>query len=170
MIFYFYPWILEIDVNATERMYKECSYSEDPAANMRFVSELSEKERDFFRCLGVNPMYIHINESYIDIPDGQESSNRKIFRRLVDFLMCGRILGIPDYQIQWYSDPDGFNMRLPKTLQKIDTGEENVAFYDVDEEGIGVVFKHPCMRSDREEFRRWDCGYVLGSILQIREE
>lgn len=169
MIFYFNPWILDIDVDATERMYREYSYAENPAANMRFVSELSEREKDFFNILGVNPMYIHVDESYIDMPDGQEMDNKKIFRRLVDFLMCGRILGLPDYQIKWYSDPEGFNMKLPKTIQKLDTEDGKIVFYDVEEDGIGVVFKHPCMRSDREEFKRWDCGYVLGSILQIRE-
>lgn len=169
MIFYFNPWILDIDIAATERLYREYNYSENLTANMRFVSELSEQEREFFACLGVNPMRIHVDESYIKVADEQVEDNGKIFRRLIDFLMCGRILGMPDYQVRWYSDPKGFNMKLPKTLQKINTEEGKIAFYDVEEEGIGVVFKHPCMRSNREEFRIWDCGYVLGSILQIKE-
>ena len=35
--------------------------------------------------------------------------------------------------------------------------------------GLGIVFKHPCFHYDDEKFKKWDCGYILGSILIMQD-
>lgn len=40
---------------------------------------------------------------------------------------------------------------------------------DIDIDGWGCVFKHPFLRFEEEEFRKWDCGYILGSILLMKD-
>lgn len=35
--------------------------------------------------------------------------------------------------------------------------------------GAGIVFKHPCFYYDNEIFKEWDCGYILGIILIMKD-
>ena len=41
MTFDFYPWILDIDVEATKQLYAQNDFAKDKAVNERFVSALS---------------------------------------------------------------------------------------------------------------------------------
>lgn len=57
-------------------------------------------------------------------------------------------------------------MQLPDALQIVKMPEENkLPIYDID--GWGCVFKHPYFRN--EKCKKWDCGYVLGSILMMKD-
>lgn len=47
MIFKFYPWTLDIDVETTKQLYLENGYSTDLSANTKFAGLLSEKQKDF---------------------------------------------------------------------------------------------------------------------------
>ena len=33
----------------------------------------------------------------------------------------------------------------------------------------GIVFKHPCLHYDSENLKKWYCGYILGTILMMKE-
>ena len=43
--------------------------------------------------------------------------------------------------------------------------ENKLPIYDID--GWGCVFKHPYFRN--KKCKKWDCGYVLGSILMMKD-
>lgn len=161
MIFKFYPWTPDIDVEATKQLYLENDYSTDTSANTKFVGQLSEKQKDFFKSIGVNPMKIKADETIYDIPDDNGTAGRKVYRMLADFMMCGKFLAIPQFQKDLYGSGElvkGF----PDSLEVVK--EDGLPVYDIGL-GKGIVFKHPCTRFDTEAFQTWDCGYIIGTIL-----
>ncbi len=161
MIFDFYPWTLDIDVEATKRLYLENDYSIDDVANTNFIKHLSEKQKNFFVSVGVNPMKIRVEEM-VYIPNDNETI-AKNNRTLVDFMMCGQFVAIPTFQKELYGAV--FGAELPKSLKIITTQEDSLPAYDIDGLGVGIVFKHPVTRFDTEIYQSWDCGYIIGSIL-----
>lgn len=161
MIFDFYPWTLDIDVEATKCLYLENDYSIDNVANTKFIKNLSEKQKDFFVSVGVNPAKIRVEEM-VYIPNDNETI-AKNNRTLVDFMVCGQFLAIPAFQKELYGAV--FGEELPNSLKIITTQEDSLPAYDVDGLGVGIVFKHPCTRFDTEDFQKWDCGYIIGSVL-----
>ena len=112
MIADFYPWKIDVDIEATKQFYDENDWSEDRAANQKFC----------------------------------------------------------DVMTQWnlYNDEEIVGMRLPETLEVVEMPEgEKLPVYDID--GWGCVFKHPFFRMEEKRFKQWDCGYVLGSILLMKD-
>ncbi len=162
MVFDFYPWMLDIDVEATKRLYLENDYSIDDAANTKYMKRLSEKQKDFFVSVGVDPAKIRVEEMAYNIPD----DNGRIVkngRALADFMMCGKFLAIPDSQKEIYGRV--FGAGLPGSLKVITMPEDSLPTYDIDGLGAGTVFKHPATRFDTEAYQTWGCGYIIGSIL-----
>lgn len=164
MIFKFYPWTLDIDVEATKQLYLENDYSTDFSANTKFAGQLSEKQKDFFKSMGVNPMKIKANETIYDIPGDNETAGKKVYRMLADFMVCGKFPAIPNYQKEIYGSDELFGKEFPDSL-KVIKEENGLPVYDIDGLGKGTVFKHPCTRFDAESFQTWDCGYIIGTIL-----
>ena len=163
MIFNFHPWTLDINVEATKQLYSENDYLTDPAANTKFAKQLSEKQKDFFTSIGIDPMKIKVDETIYDIPGDNETAGRKVYRMLIDFMICGKFLAVPRFQKEIYGSDEVFGSEFPDSLKII---EDNVfPAYDIDGLGKGAVFKHPCTRFDTETFQTWDCGYIIGTIL-----
>ena len=78
------------------------------------------------------------------------------------------LLVLPEYQRHFYSDGEAFGEELPKTLKIVPMSkEEKIPVFGID--GLPCVFKHPRLRFDTPEFRKWDCGYILGSILTMKD-
>lgn len=77
MMFNFYPWTLDIDVESTKQLYSENDYSTDSAANTKFTKQLSKRQKDFFMSVGINPLKIRVEETIYDIPDNNETANIK---------------------------------------------------------------------------------------------
>lgn len=161
MIFDFYPWTLDIDVEATKCLYLENDYSIDNAANTKFIKSLSEKQRNFFESIGVNLAKIKLEEMVYNPSDNEMIAKNN--RTLVDFMICGQFLAIPTFQKEIYGAV--FGEELPDSLKIIATQGDSLPAYDVDGLGVGIVFKHPCTRFDTEDFQKWNYGYIIGSIL-----
>lgn len=166
MIFNFYPWTLDIDVKATEELYAHNDFSEDRNVNVRFMDAFTEKQKMFFASVGVNPMRVRAEEKVHDIPDDGEVKGGKIYIRTFDFLMCGRIVALPEFYREIYSDEEVFGNTLPETLETVQIDEDKMPFYNLGE--FGVVFKHPYFR-DPKMFSEWNCGYIMGSILTMKD-
>lgn len=167
MIFNFHPWTLDIDVEATKQLYLENDYSTNPTANTKFAKQLSEKQKYFFTSIGVDPMKIKVDETIYDLLDDNETDNRKKYKMLIDFMICGKFLAIPHFQKEIYGSDEVFGSEFPASLKII----EDHAFpaYDISGLGKGAIFKHPCTRFDSETFQSWDCGYIAGTILIISD-
>ncbi|POP31531.1 toxin-antitoxin system protein [Lactonifactor longoviformis] len=168
MIFDFYPWKMDIDIKATEQLYERKDYAKDRNANQTMLEAMSEKQKDFFVSVGVDILKAKVTEKVYNIPSDGELSGGKIYSRTLDFLMCGKFLSIPDYQEEIYSDEDIFGMNFPDSLQVISMPEEQkIPVFDID--GWGCVFKHPLFRFGEEDVTKWDCGYIAGTILLMKD-
>lgn len=152
MIFNFYPWTLDIDIEATKQLYLKNDYSIDRTANIKFINQLSEKQKNFFMSIGINPMKIKANETIYDIPDDNETAGKKVYRMLIDFMVCGKFLAIPNYQKEIYGSDELFGKEFTDSL-KVIKEENGLPVYDIDGSGKGIVFKHPCTRFDTESFQ-----------------
>ena len=166
MIFEFYPWKIDIDVEATRQLYEENDYAEDKAFNRRLADTMTQQQKNFFSSLGVDIHKMRAEEKIHDIPEEDGMSGGKIAVQKIDFFLCGKFLAIPDYQQELYGDEEIAELQLPDALQIVKMPEENkLPIYDID--GWGCVFKHPYFRN--EKCKKWDCGYVLGSILMMKD-
>ena len=77
MTFDFYPWILDIDVEATKQLYAQNDFAKDKAVNERFVSALSAEQQEFFDSVGDDPMCVLAEEKGHDRPDEGEGTGGK---------------------------------------------------------------------------------------------
>lgn len=166
MIFEFDPWKLDIDVKATEALYAQNDFATDKSVNETFVNAFTKEQKAFFRSVGVNPMRARAEEKIHDIPDEDEVQGGKIRIRTFDFLMCGKFIALPEFYRELYGDEEVFGNTLPDTLETTQTGKDKAPFYDMGE--FGIIFKHPYFR-DPQKYSQWDCGYILGSILTMKD-
>ena len=80
--------------------------------------------------------------------------------------MCGKFIALPEFYRELYGDEEVFGNTLPDTLETTQTGKDKAPFYDMGE--FGIIFKHPYFR-DPQKYSQWDCGYILGSILTMKD-
>ena len=102
MVMNFYPWEMDIDVEATRQLYEENDYAEDKAFNRRLADTMTQQQKDFFSSLGVDIHKMRAEEKIHDIPEEDGMSGGKIAVQKIDFFLCGKFLAIPDYQQELY--------------------------------------------------------------------
>lgn len=166
MIFQFSPWKLDINVSATKKMYQENNFALDREINQKFINWYPEDLKSLFESVGVDMLRVRADEKLYDNPDEDEVLGGKICVRTIDFLLCGKILGLPEFYREIYDDEELFAGKLPEILEWVKGENNSIPFYDAG--GLGIVFKHPYFR-DPEKYSKWDCGYVMGSILAIKD-
>ena len=84
----FYPWETDINVEATRQLYLSNDYAEDKRINEKICDGMSEKQKAFFRSLGVDIMKIRAEETVHPVPE--EGTGGTVVRR-IDFLFCGTL-------------------------------------------------------------------------------
>lgn len=169
MIFDFNPWQLDVNVELTKQLYGKSDYSTDKTTNMEFIDTLSSEQQLFFNSLGVDLTKVDVDKTVYDIPEDEETPASKIYRMSVNFLIRGEILALPKYQKDLYSDEEMFGENFPKSIKVLsDDEEEYIKTFD-NGIGAGVVFKHPCFHYDDKKFNDWNCGYILGTILIMKD-
>ena len=170
MIFEFNPWLLDIDVDLTEQLYKGADYSNDKIVNREFIESLTEEQQLFFNTLGVDLTKVDIDKKIYEIPkDDKETKVSKIYRMSINFLVRGKILALPKYQKDIYSDEEVFGKDFPENVKVLSTDDEEYLKVFNSGIGAGIVFKHPCFYYDDKKFKNWDCGYILGTILIMQD-
>ena len=88
---------------------------------------------------------------------------------LMKFSRSKKILALPQYQKDLYTDEEVFGETFPDSVKVLSSDDEDyLKVYD-NGIGVGIVFKHPCFHYDNEIFKEWDCGYILGSILIMKD-
>lgn len=60
MLFDFYPWKIDVDLQKTKELYQTQDFSASKEENQRFVSLLSEKQKAFFQKLNIDIMKIQV--------------------------------------------------------------------------------------------------------------
>ena len=116
MIFNFNPWQLDADVDLTKQLYEEVDYSVDKTANIEFIESLSSEQQLFFNSLGIDLAKIEVDKVIYEIPKDEEISTSKIYRMSVNFLIRGKILALPKYQKDIYSDEEVFGKKIPEQI------------------------------------------------------
>ena len=44
----FYPWTIDVDTNATKKLYQERNFATDQTANQHFLESITEKTKSLF--------------------------------------------------------------------------------------------------------------------------
>lgn len=158
MIFDFYPWKMDIDVEKTKKFYQENDYSQNKEWNKNFVNILNKEQHDFFEELGIDLMKIEIEKR--DFVDNKEVP----FIYSIDFLICGRFSSLPKEQLEVYSDEEVFGASIDlNSIESIET--DGLATYDGLGLGTGIRFKHPATHFEESQFEKWDCGFIDGALI-----
>ena len=71
MIFQFDPWKLDIDVEATRKLYSENDYALDREINMRFAEWYPAELKSLFESVGVDPHKLCAEEKIHEIPEDE---------------------------------------------------------------------------------------------------
>lgn len=166
MIFNFHPWQLDVNVESTKQFYAENDDSIDKVANTEFIDKLSLEQQQFFDSLGVDLMKVEIDKTIYEIPDDEEISVQKLYKVSANFLIKGKILGLPQYQKDLYGDEDVFGKEFPTSIKVLSSEDEDYLKPYDNGIGNGIVFKHPGLHYDDKKFESWDCGYILGGYTQ----
>ena len=153
-------------MEATKELYIQNDFAENRTVNERFVNVFTKEQKAFFDSVGVDPMRARAEEKVYHIPDDEEVQGGKVYLRTFDFLMCGKFLALPDFYRELYSDEEVFGDTLPDHLETTQTDEDKMPMYDLGE--FGGIFKHPYFR-DPQKFSKWECGYILGFILTMKD-
>lgn len=132
------------------------------------MESLTLNQRTFFDSLGVDLMKIEIDPMVYDISEDEETPAAKIHRIMVHFLLKGCFLALPQYQKDIYSDEAVFGNMFPNSIKVLSSAEEDYIKPFHNGIGLGIFFKHPCGHYEDKKFQVWDCGYLMGSILVVR--
>lgn len=158
MVFDFYPWKIDVDVEETRCFYQENDYSSNKEWNKMFVEVLNASQIDFYHNLGIDLMKIEVEK--VDFIDNEEVP----FIYSIDFLTCGKFLSLPKQQLEVYADEDVFGKSVEIDLiECIET--EDLVTYDGFGLGTGIRFKHPAVHFEEERFEKWDCGFIAGALI-----
>ncbi len=158
MIFDFYPWKIDVDIDKTRKFYQENDYSQNKEWNKNFISFLSKSQYDFFVELGIDLMKIEIRkrefEDNVEVP--------YIFS--INFLICGTFLSLQKEQLEVYLDEEIFGTSID--LNSIESIETDVLVaYDGLGLGTGIRFKHPATHFEGSQYEEWDCGFINGALI-----
>lgn len=158
MIFDFYPWKIDVDVEKTRRFYQENDFSSNTEWNNKFVELLNPMQKDFFCKLGIDITKIEIEKH--DFEDNEEVP----YIYSIHFLFCGRFLSLPKEQLDLYSDEEIFGNSID--LNSVESIEAEVlVVYDELGLGTGIRFKHPATHFEEKQFQEWDCGLIAGALI-----
>ncbi len=159
-----YPWLLDVDISATKEYYAQHDHAVDRVVNQKFIQRLSPKQKMFFADLGVDLSRVKAEEKTYDIPEEKELLGVNLYRLFMDFILCGKFLALPDFQWEIYRDNEVLGDGVPKDLEIRHLSEDGQIFFQL--ENLNIVFKHPVFRMEEgSPNRKWNCGYIIGSIL-----
>lgn len=157
MLFDLYPWRVDFDIESTRDFYKENNLSIDAELNEKFKRSLHLTHKLFFENIGVDISKVRVEE--IECCPDENGNNHKLS---VDFLVCGKFLAIAEFQKEIYGNIDEFK----DDVEKVEVLEYDFPpFVNIDDMGSGLVLKHPSIKFDSEEFNKWDCGFICGSVI-----
>ena len=158
MVFDFFPWKIEADIEGTKRLYQDNDYSLNKEWNKMFINSLNESQYDFFDRLGIDLMKIDIEKH--DLIDVEVS-----YFLSINFLFYGKFLAMPKEQIELYRDEEIYGTGMEfKSVETVMC--DKLALYDgLKLEGTGIRFKHPVSHFEGSMFEKWDCGLINGALI-----
>ncbi len=158
MVFDFFPWTIDVDIEGTKRFYQDNDYSINKEWNKVFINSLNIPQYDFFDRLGIDLMKVEIERHELkDVEVPYFSS--------INFLFCGKFLAMPKKQLDLYRNDEIYGMSIEFDSVEVILDDE-LSFYDeLGLEGTGIRFKHPISHFDENQFEKWDCGFINGALI-----
>ena len=159
MIYDFYPWKVDVDIEKTREFYQENDYSSNKDWNRMFVEILNPIQREFFDNLGVDMMKMEVQKT--EFEDNEEVP----FVYSINFLLRGTFLSMTKYQLDIYTDEEIFGQSIDlDSIECIET--DRLITYDrLGLAGTGVRFRHPASYSEESQFQEWNCGFINGTLI-----
>lgn len=158
MIFKFFPWTIDVDIEGTQKFYQDNDYSINKEWNKMFISSLNESQYDFFDRLGIDLMKIEIEKHElkdVEVP----------YFISINFLFCGKFLAMPKEQLELYQDEEIYGTSLEFDSVEAILSDE-LSFYDgLGLVGTGIRFKHPISHFEGSQFEGWNCGFINGALI-----
>lgn len=152
MIYNYYPWKIEVDVDKTKKIYEENNFCVNKCVNAQFISYLNKKQISFFKDLGVDVEKINVSCNQLDGLKVYESK----------FIISGKLLSLTNFQAEIYSDVELFGPSIYKYVETIDMKDLGL---DNGIDDMIVSFKHPISFYKNKIFKEWNCGYVLVFVI-----
>ena len=159
MVFDFYPWKIDVDIENTRNFYQENDYSSNKEWNKMFVDVLTPIQREVFDELGIDMMKIEIRKT--EFEDNEEVP----FINTINFLLCAKFLSMTKQQMEMNADEEIFGQSVAwDSIECIET-DSLIAYDGLDLEGTGIRFRHPASYFEESRFQEWDCGFINGSLI-----
>ena len=139
MIFDFYPWKIDANIEKTKKFYQGNDYSSNKEWNKMFVDILNPMQREFFDNLGIDLMKIEVRKN--EFEDNEEVP----FIYTINFLLCGKFLSMTKYQLDMYADEEIFGTDDGEEDDFEDFDDDEIEYIDegnvedVDDEGIEYI-------------------------------
>ena len=151
MEFRFDPWVLDVDVNATQHDYSKNDYSKEKQLNEELKKAMSFQQSRIFETLGVDPDKIFVEKIPLE-------GSQNVYK--FSFIVNGKLLTITNMQAAVYSDEKVFGHEILDHVEVVDIPEGGVMVYEMG--NLALAFKHPGHTNE------WNCGSVLGvGFIQI---
>lgn len=145
MEFRFDPWMLDVDVNATQHNYSKNDYSKEKQLNEELKKAMSFQQSRIFETLGVDPDKILVEKIPLE-------GSQNVYK--FSFMVKGKLLTITNMQAAVYSDEKVFGPEILDHVEVVDIPEGGVMVYEMG--NLALAFKHP------GHTKEWNCGSVLG--------
>lgn len=145
MEFRFNPWMLDVDVNATQHDYSKNDYSKEKQLNEELKKAMSFQQSRIFETLGVDPDKILVEKIPLE-------GSQNVYK--FSFIIKGKLLTITNMQAAVYSDEKVFGSEILDHVEVVDIPEGGVMVYEMG--NLALAFKHP------GHTKEWNCGSVLG--------
>jgi len=159
MVFDFYPWKIEVDVEKTRKFYQENDYSSNKEWNKMFSDILNPLQQDFFDNLGIDLMKIEV------VKNEFEDNLEVPFIYSINFLICGTFLSLTKYQLDMYQNEEIFGRSIDlDVIQCIET-DRLITYDGLGLSGTGMRFRHPASHFEEQRFQEWNCGFVNGALI-----
>lgn len=158
MVCEYLPWIIDVNITGTKKLYHENDYSLDKNWNKDFIDKLNVSQHDFFDKLGIDLTKVEIERH--DFEDNPEVP----YMLSINFLFCGKFLAMPAEQLEIYKDEELYGTCIEiNDVESIPT--DDFAAYEELNLGTGIRFKHPVSHFEGSQFEKWNCGFVNGALI-----
>ena len=159
MIYEFYPWKIDVDIEKTRNFYQENDYSSDKDWNRMFMDTLNPMQKEFFDNLGVDMMKMEVHKT--EFEDNPEVP----FIYSINFLLSGKFLSLTKHQLDLYMDEEIFGQRVVEdSIEGIEV-DSLINYEGLGLPGTGVRFRHPATYWEESQFQEWDCGFINGTLI-----
>ena len=159
MIYDFYPWKIDVDVENTREFYQENDYSYNKEWNRLFVDILTPIQRGFFTELGVDMMRIEVRKN--EFEDNEEVP----FIYTINFLLCGKFLSMTKHQLDMYADEEIFGQSVVLDSVECIEADRLITYDGLGLVGTGMRFRHPASYFEESQFQEWNCGFINGALI-----